>query len=91
MGLHTKDGVPLQVSGDAVFNPQGENFGHLRGDKVYGLDGQYRGTVVSGRLVHRNTDSATVGSPRAAIAGVGSASAHAAGAALVGDEPDISA
>lgn len=58
--LYTKDGVPLAVHGDAVFNPSGQNFGYVQGDRVYGLDGHYRGTIVSDRLVYRSTDSATI-------------------------------
>ena len=90
MGLHTKDGVPLRVSGDAVFNPGGENFGYISGDRVYGLDGGYRGTIVGDRLIYRSTDSARVASPRASRAGMGSAAAHRAGSGAWGDEPDIS-
>lgn len=87
--LYTKNGVPLKVSGSAVFNPQGRNFGHIRGDRVYGLDGRYRGTIVGDRLVYRSTHSASVSSPRAARAGSASARAARAGSAIWGDEPNI--
>ena len=87
--IYTRDGVPLEIRGDAVFNPRGENFGYVQGDRVLGLDGQYRGSLVDGRLVHRSTDSAVLGSARAATAGSGSAHAHSAGSAIWGDEPDI--
>jgi hypothetical protein len=87
--LYTKDGVPLTVQGNAVFNPDGENVGNLQGDRVYDLQGGYRGTVVNGRLIYRSTDSAAVGSARATVAGAASASAHAAGSAEWGDEPNI--
>jgi len=86
---YTKNGVPLRVSGSAVFNPSGQNFGHLSGDRVYGLDGRYRGTIVGDRLIYRSTDSASVGSARAASTGMGSASAARAASAAWGDEPDI--
>lgn len=87
--LYTKDGVPLTVQGNRVFNPSGQNFGSIQGDRVYGLDGSYRGTIVGDRLVYRSTDSASVGSASAASAGAASASAHAAASAIWGDEPDI--
>ncbi len=87
--LYTKNGVPLRVSGSAVFNPAGDNFGYISGDRVFGLDGSYRGTIVGDRLVYRSTHSARVGSARAARAGMGSASAPRAGSAMWGDEPNI--
>jgi hypothetical protein len=87
--LHTKNGVPLALRGSAVFNPSGENFGHIRGDRVYGLDGRYRGTIVNDRLVYRSTHSAGIGGARAASAGVASARAPRAASAMWGDEPDI--
>lgn len=87
--LYTKDGVPLGVSGSAVFNPSGENFGHIQGDRVYDLGGRYRGSIVDGRLIYRSTDSAAVGSACAASAGVASASASLAASAAWGEEPDI--
>jgi hypothetical protein len=87
--LYTKNGVALRVSGSSVFNPRGENFGYVSGDRVFGLDGRYRGTIVGDRLVYRSTDSARVGSARAARAGSSSASAARAGSAIWGDEPNI--
>jgi hypothetical protein len=86
--LYTKNGVPLGVRGDRVFNPAGQNFGYIRGDKVYGLDGRYRGTIVSDRLVYRSTQSATISGSRARSAAMGGiARARRAGSALWGDEP----
>lgn len=89
MSLYTKNGTPLTVRGSAVFNPAGENFGHIRGDRVYGLDGRYRGTIVGDRLVSRSTHSATVASVRAPRTGAASARSPRAGSALWGDEPEI--
>ena len=89
MSLYTKNGVPLDVRGSAVFNPDGENFGYISGDRVYDLGGRYRGTIVSGRLIYRSTDSAHVASARAATAGVASARAATAASAAWGDEPNI--
>lgn len=87
--LYTKNGIPLRLQGTAVFNPAGQNFGYVQGDKVYDLSGRYRGTVVSGRLIYRSTDSATIGSARAATAGSASATAPHAASAAWGDEPNI--
>lgn len=52
--LYTKDGVPLQVNGDKVFNPSGRQFGRISGSKVFGSNGSYVGTIVGDRLVPIN-------------------------------------
>ena len=57
MGLYTKDGRPLQVSGETVYSPSGQPVGRIRGCKVFGTDGRYVGTIVGDRLVYRSTDS----------------------------------
>lgn len=89
MGLCTKNGRPLQVSGDRVYSRSGRVVGRIKGNKVYGTDGRYVGTVVGDRLVYRSTDSATISSPFAAGARAGSAAANRAGSGIGGDEPDI--
>ena len=89
MELYTKDGRPLQVSGDKVYSRSGKVVGRIKGDKVYGTDGHYIGTITSGRLVYRSTDSAGVSSPFSAANRGGSARANRAGSAIWGDEPDI--
>jgi hypothetical protein len=55
--LYTKNGKPLQVSGDDIFNRDGIQVGRRRGDKIYGPDGRYAGTVVGDRVVYRSTQS----------------------------------
>jgi len=89
MGLCTKDGKPLQVSGNYVYSKSGKPVGRISGNKVFGTNGKYVGTIVSNRLVYRSTDSASVGSPFSIASRAGSASANQAGAAMSGDEPDI--
>ena len=90
--LYTKNGVPLTVRGDRVFNSRGQNFGYIRGEKVFGLNGRYRGTIVNGRLIYRSTQSAAISGVRAPRVSIpGSARAHRVGTAAWGDEPDISA
>jgi hypothetical protein len=89
MSLYTKNGRPLQVSGEMVYSRSGKVVGRINGNKVYGTDGRYVGTIASGRLVYRSTDSAGVGSPFSAGDPVGSAKADSVGAAILGDEPDI--
>ena len=66
MDLYTKDGRPLQVSGETVYSRSGQPVGRIRGSKVFGTDGRYVGTIVGDRLVYRATDSAAMGSPFAA-------------------------
>jgi len=89
MSLYTKNGKPLQVSGNTVYSRSGKVVGRIKGKKVYGTDGRYVGTITSGRLVYRSTDSAGIGSPFSAANRVGTAQANAAGSAILGDEPDI--
>ncbi len=88
MGLYTKNGRPLQVSGETVYSRSGTVIGRIRGNKVYGTDGRYVGTITGDRLVYRSTDSAGVGSSFSAANRAGSATANRVGSALWGDEPD---
>ncbi len=89
MDLYTKDGRPLQVSGETVYSGSGAVIGRIRGNKVYGTDGRYVGTITGDRLVYRSTNSASVGSPFSAGSRAGSARANRVGSAVWGDEPDI--
>lgn len=89
MELYTKNGRLLQVVGKTVYSRSGRVVGRIRGKKVYGPDGRYVGTIVSGRLVYRSTDSASVGSPFAAVNRAGTAKANHAGSAIWGEEPYI--
>jgi hypothetical protein len=89
MDLYTKNGRPLQVSGDKVYSRSGKIVGWINGEKVFGTDGRYVGTIISGRLVHRSWHSAAISSPFTAANRGGSAQANRAGSAMWGDEPDI--
>lgn len=87
MNLYTKDGRPLQVSGDIVYSNSGQVVGRIKGEKVFGTDGRYVGTITGGRLVYRSTDSASISSPFVAANRAGSARANSVGSAIWGDEP----
>ncbi len=89
MDLYTKNGRPLQVSGETVYSRSGTAIGRIKGKKVYGTDGRYVGTITGDRLVYRSTDSASVSSPFASANRAGSAKANRAGSAVMGDEPEI--
>jgi len=89
MELYTKDGKPLQVSGDIVYSRSGAVVGRIKGEKAYGTDGQYVGTIINDQLVYRSTDSAGISSPFVAANRTGSAKANRAGSATWGDEPNI--
>lgn len=41
MDLYTKDGKPLQVSGDYVYSRSGVPVGRIKGEKVFGPSGEY--------------------------------------------------
>lgn len=89
MDLYTKNGQPLQVSGNTVYSRSGMVVGRINANKVYGTDGRYVGTIDGDRLVYRSTDSAGIGSSFAAANRAGSARASLAGSAIWGDEPNI--
>lgn len=85
--LYTKNGRPLQRSGDKLYSRSGRYLGQIRNGKVYDPSGHYAGTVVRDRVVYRGTDSATIGSPSISANRAGSAAARAVGSAILGDEP----
>lgn len=87
--LYTKNGKPLTVSGDNIFDRDGRHVGRGRGDKLYSPDGRYAGTIVGDTVVYRSTESATVSSPFARQARAGSALASRSGSAIWGDEPFV--
>jgi len=89
MSLYTKNGRPLQVSGDKVYSASGKIVGRINGAKVHGTNGRYVGTIVEGRLVYRSSDSASVAGPFTTANLAGFAQARQAGAAMWGEEPDI--
>jgi len=89
MNLYTKNGRPLQVSGEIVYSKSGKVIGRIKGKKVYGTNGRYVGTIAGDRLVSRSTDSSTVISSFTASNRSGIAKANRASAAIWGDEPDI--
>lgn len=89
MSLYTKNGRPLQLSGNTIYSRSGKVVGRVNGGKVHGTNGRYVGTIVGDRLVHRSTDSTGIGSPFAAANCAGSATANSAGSAIWGDEPNI--
>jgi hypothetical protein len=89
MGLYTKNGRPLQVSGETVYSGSGKVVGRIKGTKLYGTDGRYVGTISGNRLVYRSTDAAGISSAFTAANRSGSAMANQAASALWGDEPDV--
>lgn len=89
MDLYTKNGRPLQVSGDKVYSRSGKVVGRIKGDKVFGPDGRYVGTIVNDRLVYRSTHSGRISSPFAAGNRAGTARANRAASGVWGDEPEV--
>jgi len=85
--LH-ENGKPLIVDGDDIFDRSGRHVARRRGDRVYGPDGRYEGTILGDRVVYRSTHSARIGpsfAPRASKPGT--ARADRVGSAMWGDEP----
>jgi hypothetical protein len=72
-----------------IYSRSGKVVGRIDGEKVYGPDGRYVGTITSDRLVYRSTDSASVRSASSVANRAGSAQANVAGSGMWGDEPDI--
>jgi hypothetical protein len=89
MSLYTKNGRPLQEAGYYVFSGSGAVIGQRRGDKVFGPDGRYVGTITEDRLVYIAADSACIGAPFSTANCSGYATAHAASSVTLGDEPHI--
>jgi hypothetical protein len=89
MDLYTKNGKPLQVSGDKVYSPSGQTVGRIRDNKVFGPDGRYVGTIVGDRLVYRSTHSGHISSPFAAGNRGGTGRGHRGASGIWGEEPDI--
>lgn len=89
MELYTKNGHPLQVSGETVYSASGSVVGRIRAGKVFGPDGRYVGTVVGDRLIYRSPDSPSISSAFSVANRAGCGKAHREGSALWGDEPDI--
>lgn len=89
MDLYTKDGKPLQVCEPFVYSRSGVPVGRIKGEKVFGPDGRYVGTIVGDRLVYRGSHGAPVGSSFAVAHRAGLAKAHCAGSVIWGDEPKI--
>jgi len=89
MDLYTKNGKPLQVSENIVYSKSGKVVGRIYGDKVYGTDGRYVGTIVNERLVYRSSQSSTAHSAFSASNRGGIAKANRVAVGIWGDEPNI--
>jgi hypothetical protein len=89
MDLYTKDGNPLQVSGNIVYSQSGTVVGRINGNKVFGTDGRYVGTIVGDRLVYRSTDSAVIKPVFSSANRAGTGRANRGGSGIWGDEPKI--
>ena len=85
--LYTKNGKPLVLDGDDIFDRNGRHVGRRRGKKVYGPNGRYAGTIVGDRVVYRRSDSASIGSSFARRARAGTARANRARSGIAGEEP----
>jgi hypothetical protein len=89
MSLYTKDGKPLQESGDIIYNASGIVVGKKKGNKVFGTNGQYVGTIVGNRLTYRHNDSNSISSPFSAANKGGTGKGNIGGSGISGNEPKI--
>jgi hypothetical protein len=88
--IYTKNGTPVQVSGDHVHSRSGRYIGRLSGGRLYGPDGQYIATLDGDRLAYRPGDGALISGAHAPLADIaGSIAANAIASATWGEEPDI--
>lgn len=87
--IYTKDGRPLRVKDDDLFDESGQHVARLRKGKAYNPNGIYVGTIVDGRLIYRSTNSAGVGPVYAPRVSAGFAKAIKAPTGKWGDEPHI--
>lgn len=89
MSLYTKNGKPLQVSGNKVYSKSGKIVGKIQEKKVFGTNGRYIGTIVNDRLVYRSTHSSSLGSSFSASNRSGTSRGNRTGSGIWGDEPNI--
>ncbi|MCW2529296.1 MAG: hypothetical protein JWM76_4156 [Pseudonocardiales bacterium] len=87
--LFTRDGRPLKVDGNDVFDRSGRQVARLRGRTLHGCDGRYVGTLIGDRVVYRASDDTTISSPFSPRNVAGSAKADRPPVALRGDEPFV--
>lgn len=87
--LYTKNGRPLQRSGNQLHSGSGVYLGTIQGRYVFDTSGQYAGTIDGDRVVYRTVDSARIASPTIAAPRVGLAVVPAVPAAILGDEPSF--
>jgi hypothetical protein len=85
--IYTRDGEPINRSGNELYDSSGIQVGRMDGNKAFGPDGKYVATLVSGRLVYLRNDSAIRTSPFPPRRVAGFAVARVAGVAIYGDEP----
>ncbi|MGD1052422.1 MAG: hypothetical protein ABR950_01200 [Candidatus Dormibacteria bacterium] len=87
--IHTRDGRPLQRSGDDLHSRSGRHVARMRGRKAYGPSGVYVGTLLGDRLVYRAGDSVSLGVPFLESPRAGFSAVNAIPANLLGEEPPL--
>ena len=87
--MHTKNGKPLQVIGNTIYNGSGQVMGRVREAKVFAQDGSYVGTVVGDRLVFRSSDSYKVAPAFTAAKCKARGLSERARSKVRGDEPTL--
>jgi hypothetical protein len=87
--MHTKNGRPLQVIGNVLYNGAGHVLGRVREDKLYSPEGAYVGTVVGDRLVYRAADSYKVAPAFTAAKCKARALSERGRSKVRGDEPTL--
>lgn len=85
--LYTRNGRPLQLTGDQLHSRSGHYLGHVRHGKAFDPTGRYCGTVIGNRVVYRSIDSASTSSPTTAADRTASTRANQARSSLWGHEP----
>lgn len=86
--LYTKNGKPLTVEGDDIFDASGRHVARRIGFAAYGPDGRYAGTIEGDTVVYRSSDSNVSGEPFDPLPSRrGTTEPSRAGSTAAGDEP----
>ena len=89
MIIYTRDGVPINRSGDDLFDASGKQVARLERDKAFAPNGSYVATLANDRLIFFVNDSQQTGSKFNPKTVTGFSETNIAGFSTYGDEPEF--